>query len=310
MVVAQFLLTFREGLEAALIVGIVVAYLTKVGRSDLRLTVYAGSAAAVVTSAALGIGIAVWAGVLSGWQLEAFEGIAALVAVAVLTYMIFWMARNARKLRGELEQKIDLSLSQGAVLGIAVVAFVAVFREGVETVLFLSPYAVADPAATAVAVIVAIGVVLALAYLVFRGMYRLDARKLFTYTSLLLIVFAAGLVASGVHALNEVYEETGYGIPPIIGPVWDLNPPVPPGGPIPPLHEDGAIGSVLASLFGYNGDPSLTEVVAYFAYLAVAGTFALWTYGPGRVRAGMLRVARALRVVAREPAAGGHAFGR
>ncbi len=308
MVVAQFLLTFREGLEAALIVGIIVAYLTKVGRGDSRPRVYAGSVAAVVASVALGLGIVVWAGGLSGWQLEAFEGIAALAAAAVLTYMIFWMARNARTIRGELEERIDLTLSQGAVLGIALLSFVAVFREGIETVLFLSPYAVIDPVGTVAGVVAATAVVLVLAYLMFLGVYRLNMRKFFMYTSLLLIVFAAGLVATGVHALNEVYEETGYGIPPVINPVWDLNPPVPPGGPIPPLHENGVIGSVLVSLFGYNGNPSLSEVVAYLAYWAVAGTFALWTYGPGRVRAGMLRIARALRLVGQAPAAGGQAL--
>jgi len=292
MAVVQFLLTFREGLEAALIVGIIGAYLVKVGRTDLSRFVYAGSVLAVVTSVAIGVGVYLWAGTLDegSWEPAAFEGVAALTAVAVLTYMIFWMAKNSRKLKGELEQKIDLTLSRGQLLGIALVSFVAVFREGVETVLFLSPYAVVDVTATAVGILVAIALVLVLAYLMFRGAYRLDLRKFFTYTSLLLIVFAAGLVAVGVHELNEVHEMTGVGIPAVIDPVWDIN---------PILDEKGVAGSLLASLLGYNGNPSLTEVAAYLAYWAVAGTYALWIYGPGRVRASMLRIARTLRLVRR-----------
>jgi len=297
MAVVQFLLMFREGLEAAVIVGIIAAYLAKLGRSDLNRFVYRGALAAVVVSVLLGVGVYFWAGTLDegSWEPAAFEGVAALTAVAVLTYMIFWMAKNSRKLKGELEQKIDLTLSREQLLGIALVSFVAVVREGVETVLFLSPYAVVDVTATAVGIAIAIVLVLILTYLMFRGAYRLDLRKFFTYTSLLLIVFAAGLVAIGVHELNEVHEMTGVGIPALIDHVWDTN---------PILDEKGVAGSLLASLLGYNGNPSLTEVVAYLAYWAVAGTYALWIYGPGRVRAAMLRVARTLRLVRRAPAGG------
>ncbi len=292
MVVAQFLLTFREGLEAALLVGIIAAYLGKVGKSQLNRYVFAGAASAVAASVAIGAGIAVWVGELEGWPLEAFEGLAALTAVAVLTYMIFWMARNSRRLKGELEQKIDLTLSKGQVFGVAALSFIAVFREGVETVLFLAPFA-NQPGATAAGIAVAVVLVLLLAYLMFRGVYRLDLRKFFTYTSLLLIVFAAGLVAIGVHELNEVHESTGWGIPAVIDHVWDIN---------GILDEKGVAGSLLASLLGYNGNPSLTEVAAYFVYWAVAGTYALWTYGPGRVRAAMLRIAQRLRLSREAPA--------
>ena len=287
-------MTFREGLEAALLVGIIAAYLAKVGRRQLYRYVYAGSLAAVAVSAAIGVGIATWAGTLEDWQLEAFEGVAALSAVAVLTYMIFWMADNSRKLKGSLEEKIDLSLSRGQVLGIALLSFVAVVREGVETVLFLSSF-VGEPASTAAGVLAGVAVVLVLTYLMFRGVYRLNLRRFFTYTSLLLILFAAGLVAVGIHDLNEVYGDTGFGIPAVIDHVWNAN---------PILDEGGPVGSVLASILGYDGNPSLTEVVGYVAYWAVVGTYALWTFGPGRVRELMTRVARALRLVRRAPAGG------
>ncbi len=294
MVVAQFLLTFREGLEAALLVGIIAAYLGKVGRKDLYRYVYLGSAAAVALSVALGLGIAAWASELADWQLEAFEGVAALSAVAVLTYMIFWMASNSRKLKGKLEEKIDLRLSQGQVFGIALLSFVAVVREGVETVLFLSTF-VGEAAATAAGVVAGAAVVLVLTYLMFRGVYSLNLRKFFTYTSLLLIVFAAGLIAIGVHDLNEVYGDVGVGIPAVVDHVWNLN---------PLLDSNGPVGSILAALLGYDGSPSLTQAVAYIGYWAVAGTYALWTFGPGRARELLVRVARALRLRPRAPTDG------
>ncbi len=294
MVVAQFLLTFREGIEAALLVGVIVAYLGKVGRRDLFRYVYAGSAAAVAVSVVIGVGIAAWASELADWQLEAFEGVAALSAVAVLTYMIFWMASHSRRLKGKLEEKIDLHLSRGQVLGIALLSFVAVVREGVETVLFLATFDT-EAAATAAGVVAAVAAVLVITYLMFRGVYSLNLRKFFTYTSLLLIVFAAGLIAIGVHDLNEVYGDIHVGIPAVIDHVWNINSLV---------DSRGAVGSVLASLLGYDGSPSLTQVIAYVGYWVVAGTYALWTFGPGRVRETMTRIGRALRFSRRTPTGG------
>jgi len=294
MVVAQFLLTFREGLEAALLVGIIAAYLAKVGRKDLYRYVFLGSIAAIIVSVAIGLGIAAWASELADWQLEAFEGIAALSAVAVLTYMVFWMASNSRKLKGKLEEKIDLQLSRGQVFGIALLSFVAVVREGVETVLFLAAF-VGEEAATAAGVVTAAAVVLVLTYLMFRGVYSLNLRKFFTYTSLLLIVFAAGLIAIGVHDLNEVYGDIHVGIPAVVDHVWDIN---------AFLDSKGPVGSILAALLGYDGSPSLTQVIAYVGYWVVAGTYALWTFGPGRAREMMSRIARTLRLSRRAPADG------
>ncbi len=294
MVVAQFLLTFREGLEAALLVGIIAAYLAKVGRKDLYRYVFLGSIAAVAVSVAIGLGIAAWASELADWQLEAFEGIAALSAVAVLTYMIFWMASNSRKLKGKLEEKLDLQLSKGQVLGVALLSFVAVVREGIETVLFLSTF-VSEAVATAVGVVAAAAAVLVLTYLMFRGVYSLNLRRFFTYTSLLLIVFAAGLIAMGVHDLNEVYGDIHVGIPAVIDHVWNIN---------GLLDSNGPVGSILAALVGYDGSPSLTQAIAYIAYWVVAGTYALWTFGPGRAREFMARVGRAFRRHPRAPTDG------
>ena len=298
MVVAQFLLTLREGLEAALIVSILAVYLTRIGRRDLNRYAYLGSIAAVVASLAVGVAVVLTIrGIESPWA-EAFEGFAALIAVAVLTYMIFWMARHAREIRGELHAKVDATIGRGRVAGIAALAFVAVFREGTETVLFLTPLAAVDLLGTAVGVLAGFIVVSLIAVAIFRGSARLGVRRFFTVTSILLIVFAAGLTAVGVHELNELYLLTGWGIPPVVAPLWDTS---------ALLDENSPLGQVLKSLVGYNADPSLTEVLAYIAYWIVVGGVALRIYGTRQVRAAFRRLRDAIagRPVRREASGDG-----
>ncbi|MCZ7363072.1 MAG: FTR1 family protein, partial [Candidatus Methanoperedens sp.] len=198
---------------------------------------------------------------------------AAMTAAAVLTYMIFWMAGNSKKIKGELQEKIDISLSKGEKLGIAVLSFIAVFREGVETVLFLGALAINSPLDTLIGFILGAAVVIMLSFLMFKGIYSLDVSRFFKYTSILLILFSAGLTAVAVHEFNEAGI-----IPPVIEHMWDVNPPENPDGTYPLLHEKGLIGSSLKSLIGYNGNPSLTEVLAYIGYWMIIGSFVLKTY--------------------------------
>jgi high-affinity iron transporter len=273
--IASFLITFREALEAALVIGIIAAYLAKMGRKDLNKHLYMGAGAAILASILLGAVFMSIYGGLEGRAEKIFEAGASLTAVAVLTYMIFWMAQNSKRIKGEIQEKVHLSITKGQVYGITLLAFVAVFREGVETVLFLGTLAMVSPVETITGFSLGILSVLILAVLMFRGVYRLDIRKFFKYTSAILIVFAAGLTAYGVHELNEAGI-----IPPVIDPVWDINPPVNPDGSYPLLHEKGAIGSILKSLVGYNGNPSLTEVLAYVAYWLIVGSYVLKVYRP------------------------------
>lgn len=270
---ASFIITFREALEAALIISIIAAYLAKIGKRELNSYLYMGVAAAIIASLATGWAfIALYGGLEDGIK-QVFEGFASLTAVAVLTYMILWMASNAQKIKGELQEKVDVTLSRGQVWGIATLAFVAVFREGVETVLFLGALAMQSAADTIIGLILGLAVVVVLAILMFRGAYSLDLNKFFKYTSAVLVVFAAGLTAYGVHELNEAGV-----IPPVIEHVWDVNPPKNPDGSYPALHEKGAVGSILKSLIGYNGNPSLTEVLAYLLYWLVVGSYMLRVY--------------------------------
>lgn len=280
--IASFLITFREALEASLIIGIIAAYLAKMGRRDLNKHLYIGTGAAILASIAVSVVFMTIYGGLEGRTEKIFEAVASLTAVVVLTYMIFWMAHNSKQIKGELQEKVRLSITRGQTYGITLLAFVAVFREGVETVLFLGTLAIRSPVETLIGFGLGILTVIILAVLMFRGIYRLDIRRFFRYTSAILLVFAAGLTAYGVHELNEAGI-----VPPIIEPVWDINPPVNEDGSYPLLHEKGAIGSILKSLIGYNGDPSLTEVLAYVAYWLIVGSYVFRIYKPRASPAGV-----------------------
>ncbi len=270
---ASFLITFREALEAALIIGIIAAYLAKIGRKDLYRYLYMGIIGAVIASTGVALLFKLVYGELEGTAEQLFEASAALIAAIVLTYMIFWMASNSKKIKGELQEKIDVSISEGQMLGIAALSFISVFREGVETILFLGTLAITSPLDTLFGFILGAVAVVLLSFVMFKGIHRLDVGRFFKYTSILLVLFSAGLIATGVHELNEAGI-----IPPVVEHVWDLNPPVNPDGTYPPLHENGIIGSSLKSLIGYNANPSLTEVIAYVGYWLVIGLFVYRTY--------------------------------
>lgn len=270
---ASFLITFREALEAALIIGIIAAYVAKIGRKDLNRYINIGIISALIASLAVAFLFKVVYGELEGTAEQLFEGIAALVAAVVLTYMIFWMAHNSKAIKGEVQEKIDISISKGQMLGITALSFIAVFREGVETVLFLGTLAINEPVDTVSGFIIGLAAVIALSFIMFKGIYMLDVSKFFRYTSILLILFSAGLIAVSVHEFNEAGI-----IPGVIEHVWDVNPPQNPDGSYPALHENGLIGGSAKALMGYNGNPSLTEVIAYLGYWIIIGMFVYRTY--------------------------------
>jgi high-affinity iron transporter len=176
--------------------------------------------------------------------------------------MIFWMDRQGRVIQAELERDVRKAAAGGGRWALFSLAFVAVLREGVELALFLTAAAVtASTRATLVGGIIGLGSAAAAGWLLFATTHRLNPRSFFRVTSVLLIFFAAGLVAHGIHEFNEV----GW-VPPVIEHVWDVN---------PVLDESSGIGQILKTLFGYNGDPSLSEVAAYVGYWIVV-SLALW----------------------------------
>jgi high-affinity iron transporter len=194
----------REGFEASLVVGIVLAFLDRTGRRDGFFAVWVGVAAALTLS--LGAGIALFAAgaELEGRSEAVFEGIVMLTAAGLLTWMIFWMRNRARTLRKEIEGRTQAALDAGSALGLALVVFIGVAREGVETALFLfSSVEGSRPIVSLIAAIVGGVAAVTLGYLFYRGSHRLNLRTFFTATSVLLLVFAGYLLASGLHELAE-----------------------------------------------------------------------------------------------------------
>lgn len=253
------LITLREALEASLIIGIILGYLAKVGQIRLARYVWWGAGLALLASAITAYLFEVLAGGFEGRSEEIFEGIVMLAAVGVLTSMILWMQKQSCTIRGEIQSRVDQAIRSNGVAGIAVLAFVSVFREGVETVLFLKAALVSGTQqGVFVGGLAGILGAIVIAWLLFKTAVGLDLRKFFVATGTLLLLFAAGLFANGIHELQEASV-----LPVIVEHVWDIN---------YLLNEEGLVGSFLKALVGYNGNPSLLEVVAWAGYLAVFGT--------------------------------------
>ena len=201
-----FVITLREGFEAALVIGLILAFLHKTGYSDRSRAVWAGVAAAVVASFVVGIAL-----FLSGNQLDGragllFEGLAMLLAATVVTWMVFWMRRQAATLGSNLREHVGLTLQNGSDYALASVAFIGVGREGLETALFLFASVESSGALLAtVSGLVGLVAAVVLGILFYRGALKLDMRRFFTVTSILVIVFAAYLVYGAVHEFGEFF---------------------------------------------------------------------------------------------------------
>ena len=272
-----YLLSLREGLEAALIIGIVLGALTKIRRSDLSPAVWLGTLSAIGVSIVTAVLLTAFGMSLEGRAEQIFEGITMLIAAGILTWMIFWMRKQARYLKSELEAGVNKAAASTGKRAIFWVAFLAVVREGIELALFITAAFFAGDQSqvttniiqTLAGTILGLGTAALLGWTLFATTVRLDLRRFFQVTGILLILFAAGLVAHGVHEFNEV----GW-IPAVIEHIWDVNAIV---------DENSLPGQLLKTLFGYNGNPSLTEMIAYFIYLAVVTV--LWRREPALVKA-------------------------
>ncbi len=251
----SLLITLREGLEAALIVSIVLAYLSKMEYRHGFSRVWWGVAAAVLFSLAVGAGIFSLGLAFEGSAEQIFEGSAMLLAVLVLSWMVVWMKKQARHIKGELEAKIHQAVITGSGFALVGVAFLAVAREGLETALFMfAANETATPFQTVVGGLIGLAIAVVLGVMIFRGSRRLDLDAFFNVTGVLLIFVAAGLLAHGIHE----FQEAG-ALPVIVEHVWDTN---------HILNENAGIGSFLKAILGYNGNPSIIEVAAYIGFLA------------------------------------------
>ena len=249
----SYLLSLREGIEAALIVGIVFGALRQIRREELASSIWAGVLSAVFVSLATAVVLTAFGLSLEGEFEPIFEGVTLCLAAAVLTWMIFWMSRNARFLKGELEAGVRQAVLTTGARGLFILAFVAVVREGIELALFLTAAVFAsNPVQTIVGSLLGLFTAILLGWSIFATTVKLDLRRFFRVTGVLLVLFAAGLVSLGVHEFNEV----GW-IPALVEHIWDVS---------AFLSEESLPGQILKTLFGYNPAPSLTSVIAYIVY--------------------------------------------
>lgn len=267
----------REGVEAALIISIVLAYLVRSGNARFVPQVWLGVGAAVLTSAGLGVAIFVTVGELPAPLEQLFEAAMLAVAAGVVTWMLFWMRRAAATVSAELREAIDRAVSGGTALGLAVLAFSAVLREGVETAVFLTGQATAASESEAGAASVLVGAVLGLGlatvlgYGFYRGSRRIDLANFFRWTGVALIFIAAGLLSQAVHELVEV------GVVPFgTATAYDLSAVLP--------HKEG-IGAFLRAILGYSATPEQATLLTHVVYLVVVLAFYLRPVAPRQLAA-------------------------
>ena len=252
----------REGVEAALIIAIICAYLAKTGNNRHFPTVLAGAGLAIGLSVVLGIVLYVSVGGLQEPYEQIFEAITLFAAAAVVTWMLFWMRRQARSVKGELQAAVDRALDEGSVLALAVLAFVAVIREGLETSLFLVGQAnSADQNAIWILIGALIGLAIATVLGVgfYQGSRRINLATFFRWTGVGLIFIAAGLLSVGVHELIEINA-----IPFGGQTLFDLS------GVLPHSADGGNIvGQFLRAIFGYSSTPEVLTFAVWLTYVVV-----------------------------------------
>jgi high-affinity iron transporter len=263
---ANFLIGLREGLEAALVVSILVAYLVKTERRGLVRYVWVGVSTAVGLSLAVGALLTFGSRTLTFEAQEAFGGFMSIIAVGLVTWMIFWMALRARDLRGELHAKLDGAIDAGR-WAIGLVAFVAVLREGLETALFLWSAIRATGGGLAPLLGAALGLATAVVVgnLIYRGALRINLRVFFTWTGAALVVVAGGVLAYGVHDLQEAGILPGLNVL-----AFDVSETIPPGS---------WYGTVLKGVFNFSPATTVLELFAWLLYVIPTMSLFFWTIG-------------------------------
>jgi high-affinity iron transporter len=269
---AGLLTGLREGVEAALIVSIVLAYLARTGNGRHFGKIWLGVAAAAAVSLFVGVVLFATIGELGVPAEQIFEGVAMVVAAAVVTWMLFWMRRQAAGVRNELHASVDRVLTEGTVWGLTVLAFTAVIREGIETALFLlgqtqaAARAEGGAGSTLLGAVIGLLVASAIGYGFYRGARVINLRTFFQWTGVALIFIAAGLLSHAVHEFVEVAEFYGSELP-LSAAAFDLS------GVLP--HEGNFLGEMLRAILGYTATPEWLTLIAWAAYLGAVLTMYL-----------------------------------
>src|SRR5271165_5470888 len=257
VMLATFVIFLREGVEASMIIAILLAYLNRIGRRDHFRDVFIGVGAALILATAGGAVAYETIRSYDGSRAQTiFETATYLVAATVLTYMTFWMRKHARSLSKELRARTDAALDGGARWGLGLLAFQAVGREGLETVVFTLASIFSTSAAGALGgAIIGLACSLAVAFAIYRLGHKLNMARFFTIIGVLLMVFAAGLLADAVENLQQL----GW-LPVLDAPMWHS---------ARLLSKESALGDVLHSFFGYSDAPTPLQLLIYLGYLAV-----------------------------------------
>jgi len=253
---STFLIALREGLEAALIVGILVAYVVKTDRRQLLTPIWTGVGIALAASFALGGFLSFTSAELSERGEQFFAGTTSFVAVGLVTWMVFWMKRVARTLKNDLHGKVDTALSAGP-LALATAAFFAVAREGLETALFVYTNfkTVAATSGASIGLVAGLAVAVILGYLIYNRSIKLNLSKFFTVTGVALIIVAAGVLSYGVHE----YQELGW-LPGVSSYAWDIS---------AVMAKDSIAGTLLAGTVGFDVNTSWVQLALWATYLGL-----------------------------------------
>ncbi len=247
----------REGVEAALIVSIILAYLAKTGNRRHFGKIWLGTGAAVAISVGVGVILFNTIGGFGEPAEQIFEGFAMLIAAGVVTWMLFWMRRAAASIKGQLHAGVDRALMEGGLFGLAILAFTAVIREGIETALFLMGQATAagtEATSTLIGAIIGLLIAIGIGYALYRGARIINLRTFFNWTGVALIFIAAGLLSHSLHEFIEigwisVGTATAFDISGILS------------------HEDNLLGQMLRAIFGYTSTPEWMTFLAWLVYI-------------------------------------------
>jgi high-affinity iron transporter len=274
-VLAPFLIMLREGIEAALITGIIAAYLRQTGRTAWLPAVWIGVFLAVAVSLFVGAALQMISAEFPQKTQELFEAAVGVVAVIVLTWMVFWMRKAARSIKSELHNSIDAALATSVGAGWALIGmvFFAVAREGLESIFFLlAIFQQSTGPAAPLAALAGIAVAVMIGFVIYVGGLRLDLRRFFRWTAMFILFVAAGILASALGNLHEAGLWNS-----LQTPAYDLSTVLP---------TSSLLGSILSGIFGYQESPTVGEVLVYLAFLATTLVLFLRPAKPPSVLAG------------------------
>ncbi|MFZ8849252.1 MAG: FTR1 family iron permease [Thermoproteota archaeon] len=260
----QFVITLREGFEAGLIIGIMIAYLIRTNRNNLVKYVFSGSYLAIILGIIIGAFVFLIYGALSRSFQLLFEALAAYLAVAVLTTVILWMITKGKTIKKEIESKIEISITKGTMFALASFAFVVVFREALETVLFLTPFILIAFQDTIIGTILGILFALFLSYGIFKLGMKINIRRFFYFTSIIIILLAGGLAGYGTHELIEYLEDSNVQLGFWAEKAYDLK-----ISKDDLLHHKNVIGSIFAVMFGYSVSMEWLRLIVHLTYLSI-----------------------------------------